>query len=953
MFRWCATLSASTKAGDPAAGDPSNVSYHFHLNFPEDYPKRPPAVNSCTPLPHPSYMPHRHPNICCDLLEKMGDFPYSGWTSSYSVLTILVQLQSYLLDDTLLDQATMPQAHADANRYECDQCPHKPGHPYPLPATGDACPLIKVTKPAVQLSQMTQPVPKKPAPSPPSNEAGPAKTQATLQQAKPPSMQAVPAPWCTSSASKTGPKQPQVVQVVEPWHKVGRRGSLVQCAGEPQILAVPSYITAGLEQNNPFEVLSKAKSAASREAVAGVPAGTAMTKAHKKNLARAKARSNAKQPPPASNTEDKEPPQPADSVAAPVATPPVHSTTTEHWHAHRVVLMQRVRLCDVSGAVLEAYILPHLQPENVGVLAASCRYLRSICDDGYVWKELFERFCPASQLTASTVADWKHCYLLEVTSIVGDLRCFHSKVDHTEAVLGMPLQYTVNPKTRRVDYISSTMDILSLQAHKADKVELSLWGESFDELLPLYISDDHFGRALPQIRKVITRLAPEWRTGGRFEPEMVLDVIPKIMTTLIVQIADKGVHASERALDGYCAMHRLLVALVEEFSLHSQVRSRLREFMTKGAARKKEACPGLGSMVALVSVCDAVPWVEFIRPYLEESFDRSVLWTCKAYPALESTQREMEQTPAGPVDMERLELTFDACRVSLRLAMFHAFFVNRVARAQGSTAATAAMADQFYGRPHNKLRASFSAAVRGIMAVDSWPSFFTAVGLQVPSKAHLTGWLLQSIKNSAQKRYHTPGMDFSRIHQSGVSKLLLKGQSYTAGHGLKNVQLEESWGTSGDGSYLDASCLLYEEDGRYIAAVDYSHQRHTGVSHSGDVMDYERSEGRHTMDIDLRRLPAKAHTLYFTITAYTGNLNGYRDPRVKFIDADSGVELCRYDLEATCKTEHKTAIVMCKLVRAGKKGSAQEWAVTAIGHVCNGTVRDYSPIQKTIKENQL
>ena len=60
------------------------------------------------------------------------------------------------------------------------------------------------------------------------------------------------------------------------------------------------------------------------------------------------------------------------------------------------------------------------------------------------------------------------------------------------------------------------------------------------------------------------------------------------------------------------------------------------------------------------------------------------------------------------------------------------------------------------------------------MEVKSWPGFFKAVGLQCPSRQHLTGWLRQCWRNSLAKKYHHKGMDFSQIHKSGVSKILLK-----------------------------------------------------------------------------------------------------------------------------------------------------------------------------------
>lgn len=681
------------------------------------------------------------------------------------------------------------------------------------------------------------------------------------------------------------------------------------------------------------------------------PSGAAMTKSQRKNLARAAARRKAREAKEATETMQEEQKEENENTVA-------ISTTKPKFEVRQATVT--VRLCDMTERILEEHIIIYLPPESVGMLALSCHMLKQRVDTGYVWKTLFEQHCPTSRLSASSMEDWKHCYLLEVNAIAADLRCFHSKATFDEAVLGVPLEYTTNPKTRRVDYISSSMDVLSLEAYKRDKVRKTVWGDEFTDFLPLYITDEHFGRALPTIRASICKLAPDWKTGGRFEPEMALDVLPKIMTTLIVQIADAGVHASERVLDGYCQVHRLLLALIEEYRLEAVVERRLRDFITRPSARSKEACPGLGVMAALISVCDSVSWVDFVRAYLEESFDRAVLWACKAYPALASTGEaradHIEQTPSGPVDMERIEQTFDASKVALRLTMFHAFFVNRVARPQGmSLYAAADIADNFYGKPHNKIRQAFSAAVKNILQVDSWPGFFGAVSLQVPTKSHLTSWLVQSVKNSAKKRYHTEGMDFSRIHQSGVSRLLLKGESYSAGHGLRHVKLEEGWGYGPGNRYLDASCLLFNAGGEHVGTVDYHHQTFTGthkaiaVRHSGDVMDHEKSEGRHTLNIDLHALPSSVTALYFTISAWTGNLSSFRHPCVTFCDAKSNTELCRYNLEASCSNETRTAILMCKLVRSGAAKSATEWSVTALGTVCMGKADAYAPMLDAIQ----
>jgi len=935
LFSWCASLA------NPANG----TVYHFHLQFPSDYPASPPAVSACTPLHHPSYLPlgnnhDRGGNICCTMLEPMGELPYSGWSAAYSVLTCLIQLQSFLLDGGMTPAG---EAEAAARSFSCPRCSHSPEHPtlFSLLDEGQEGGKLTVVRP------LSRP---RPLSIPESTEESTAKLP-IVEKAK-----LIPSPARVQPEAKAG-KGPSIGRGA--WVQVKPRGS----KSTPSFSSIPKKKSGGggsspvrllpLQEavpniaSNAFEALDASKPKPERPSSSSK---APRTKSQKKNLQRAEARRRSKKEEDEQRQEqeaqrkregakENRGDNNGESRLSPLKKkePGPHRKLREEEGGG-----SSVGLWSLPFQVMEEAILPPLPPETIGALATTNQHLRLQCDSGYLWRNLFERHCPHSTLTASTLEDWKHCYLLEANQIAEGMRCFYTKQGpdgRDGAILGVPVEYTTNPKTRRVDYISSSMDILSHGAYTIDRVRKTVWGEDFTDFLPLYISHEHFSRALPLLRTAILKLAPDWRTGGRFEPEMALDVLPKLMTTLIVQIADKATHCSERVLEGYCQVHRLLLALIQEYRLERVVERRLRDFVDKSASRSKEICPALGTMAALASVCDSVPWGEFVRAYLEESFDRNVLWACKAYPGLANTDNV-----TGAVDMERIDNTFKACKVSLRLSMFHSFFVNHVAKPVGMSLSSAAdIADQFYGRPSRKLKEAFNNAVQRILRVQDWPSFFQAVSLKTPSKSYLTGWLVQSVKASARKGYHTKGMDFNRIHQSGVSKILLKGESYKAGRNLRHIRLEQAWGNAHN--FLDASCICLDVEGKVKGIVDFqnTHYQHC-LTHSGDVMDYDRDEGRHTIRLDLDRLPRSVTHLYFAISAWEGDLSSFRQPWVQFIDDTSKVELCRYDLEAQSSHRHETSILMCMLARSGPKGDSQEWAVTALGEFGEGSARNYKPI---------
>lgn len=630
------------------------------------------------------------------------------------------------------------------------------------------------------------------------------------------------------------------------------------------------------------------------------------------------------------------------------------------------------------------HLLSYLEPAEVLFLGASSRGVDSLCNDWLVWRRFFALQFPRSALRPyGPNSSWKRAYLLEVNGLSQELICFNSRVTKDEDILGIPIWYTTNPRTGCLDYATSTFDIISWESYSKEMVRRTVWGEKFTNFLPIYIDEEHFRRGLGCLVKVSREIVMKGfshQTQGNYrnhhknmrkcnvwmpqtDAEMVLTLLTKMMNTQVVLLCDKGIAASEAVLLGYCHLHRLLLAVMDTFpELKIVVRKRLADFAQKPETRVKERTPSLGELLAYLSVSDTYGWDQISMPYIKECFDRSVLWACTKDPSLATVV-------SG--DVSRLDKYLETQKVSLRLTLFHAVFLRMLVEGAGSKRKLEACIeryDTFQGRPPLYLRRNWQGLVKEILQFNSWPQFFAISGIPLPSKGQLLGTLETSVANSLKKGYHSKDTVFEKVMKSGVSQILLKGETYSAPPNISNVQMMEKWRFDGHVVYLDASCLVYNFSDEHIGTIDYSHRTWSGskddiqvtrigsfaytnapapcIRHSGDVIDHEGRVGQHTIDIEIKRLPNSVQSLFFTVSAWNTTLAGISQPSAHLYDVQQDTELCSYKLQDE-NTKSKTAVIMCRLYR---KTIRSRWELVSIGHVGFGRADDYDSILKDIKK---
>ncbi|KAI9352498.1 hypothetical protein DFJ73DRAFT_347294 [Zopfochytrium polystomum] len=326
-----------------------------------------------------------------------------------------------------------------------------------------------------------------------------------------------------------------------------------------------------------------------------------------------------------------------------------------------------------------------------------------------VWYMIFARIS-AKDISAVTAAYPRLKQMINVDSIVirRNLSCFYLRSGHDDSILGVGVQITAVTK-RKVKY-SSAFDILSYFAFRESKIRESPWGETFTHFLPLVINYRHFKRARPDIEATLMALnardepfdpAVIIPTFARWMNQMVVDLMKDVLLNADVRNAEPRygkplLHASEKALTGYCTLMHLLLVMVGTYPQVLQpTYDKVRAFLSDPQARQKSHVPDLGELLIWLILVPGLSWSVVQRPLIEELLTRNVVWVLNQHPHLAHIEHR------DCVSERRLQETFKGGLTGLRLLLFQVRFLKDLvwAATDSSTKTTAPAAAAGSGRP--------------------------------------------------------------------------------------------------------------------------------------------------------------------------------------------------------------------------------------------------------------
>ena len=186
-----------------------------------------------------------------------------------------------------------------------------------------------------------------------------------------------------------------------------------------------------------------------------------------------------------------------------------------------------------------------------------------------------------------------------------------------------------------------------MRAFTKHKIRKSISNERFSYWLPLYfgenakfeVKEQYFDEEKKQYETRTHLVDPRERiihllkhaicfmtkgsTQKDFESSMVLEIMPKLIITHMVEMANEKKHmsiAAIRRLINYIRLFRLLIELCPQ--VMGVINDKINTFITKPETRVKDHTASLGDILAMVAVSDRYSMKDLLDGYLEEQLDR-------------------------------------------------------------------------------------------------------------------------------------------------------------------------------------------------------------------------------------------------------------------------------------------------------------------------------------------
>lgn len=388
------------------------------------------------------------------------------------------------------------------------------------------------------------------------------------------------------------------------------------------------------------------------------------------------------------------------------------------------------------------------------------------------------------------------------------LICSYTKMNHKETILGYGLSINydyISKDLYNIYDITSPLELLSYQT-QLDNIHTSSDNYSFRFWLPCAINYKHYNKSKILLKDKLTYIynnliiqeinkgnLPESKVTSivtkryiEFKPLYALNIFSKLMSQMSNEIIMGSEYLQEKAINGYSQLHFTLLMLCKDYpEIIDLAETKINNFINYDRHRNKNYIPSLGELISYLSITNKYSWDDICNSLLSEKFCRDSYWIILTYPELAYVKYEKKEYYE-----DRIKKSFIATINDSKLIIINKMLYDNISKPyiKDSIDKGIKKYNKYYGFIPNTIKNDFHNKIKEINKIQSWKDFYQILNIDFPNRYKLSQILRNSIILSEKKKYHN--LDNMNISISSYDYNRYSNNNYQP---KKKRNIEKNW----------------------------------------------------------------------------------------------------------------------------------------------------------------
>ena len=363
-----------------------------------------------------------------------------------------------------------------------------------------------------------------------------------------------------------------------------------------------------------------------------------------------------------------------------------------------------------------------------------------------IYKNQRESTLSVNTFTSGTVFDENQAFV-EVRDEHGiyldNVKCYHCKLDYKQTTIGYGVKSVKLPRTGDIKSCDPIVDYICLRCFMKNGLYCSSVKELFNNWMPFFTDKKDWEKILKLARSSFSFI--KTNSTKKFEPKFLVNCVPKMLITMLYNMASNKKHPSVSYIRAFVQIHSLFSRFLELYpELRVQMEKEIQTFIASPENRTKNKISSILNIPIYLLFTKKYSFGDIQDAFLEEDFARRIFWILAKIPNLNFNEE---------ISHEHMIVAFKAAVESYRIILMVHHYSSIIDQNFSSAKELLSSFETNYGKLPNNIEDTIQAGLVRALQVENYNEFFSYLNI-TKTDEEIFKTLKTANDLSAQRGYH-------------------------------------------------------------------------------------------------------------------------------------------------------------------------------------------------------